>query len=127
MTTDRTPLTARRAWQALAAHYETVRELHLRQLFAADPKRGERLTAEAVGLYLDYSKHRITDDTLRLLLQLAEESGLRAHIDAMFRGRRSTSRKTAPSCTWPCVRRAAPPSSSTARTWCRRSTPCSTG
>ena len=86
MTTDRTPLTARRAWQALAAHYETVRELHLRQLFAADPKRGERLTAEAVGLYLDYSKHRITDDTLRLLLQLAEESGLRAHIDAMFRG-----------------------------------------
>jgi glucose-6-phosphate isomerase len=86
MTTDHTPLTARRAWQALATHYEQVRELHLRQLFADDPTRGERLTAEAVGLYFDYSKHRITDDTLRLLLQLAEETDLRAHIDAMFRG-----------------------------------------
>jgi glucose-6-phosphate isomerase len=79
-------LTERRAWKALAAHYEQVRELHLRQLFAADPTRGERLTAEAVGLYLDYSKNRITDDTLRLLLQLADESGLRGRIDAMFRG-----------------------------------------
>ena len=63
-----------------------VRELHLRKLFADDPKRGERLTAEAVGIYLDYSKNRITDETLRLLLQLAEESGLRSRIDAMFRG-----------------------------------------
>ena len=86
MTAGSAPLTARRAWKALAAHYEQVRELHLRQLFAADPRRGERLTAEAVGLYLDYSKNRITDETLRLLLQLAEESGLRARIDAMFRG-----------------------------------------
>ena len=60
--------------------------MHLRKLFADDPKRGERLTAEAVGLYLDYSKNRITDETLQLLLQLAEESGLRARIDAMFRG-----------------------------------------
>jgi glucose-6-phosphate isomerase len=74
------------AWQALAAHYEQVRGLHLRQLFAGDSSRGERLTAEAVGLYLDYSKHRITDETLRLLLQLAEEAGLSGHIDAMFRG-----------------------------------------
>jgi glucose-6-phosphate isomerase len=86
MTAGSAPLTERRVWKALAAHYEKVRELHLRQLFADDPTRGERLTAEAVGLYLDYSKHRITDETLGLLLQLAEESGLRARIDAMFRG-----------------------------------------
>ena len=79
-------LTARPAWQALAAHHRQVRDLHLRQLFADDPTRGERMTAEAVGLYLDYSKNRITDDTLTLLRQLAEESGLRARIDAMFRG-----------------------------------------
>jgi glucose-6-phosphate isomerase len=79
-------LTARTAWQALSAHYRQVRDMHLRQLFAADPTRGERMTAEAAGLYLDYSKNRITHDTLTLLLQLAEESGLRARIDAMFRG-----------------------------------------
>ena len=86
MTAGSAPLTERRAWKALVAHYEKVRELHLRQLFADDPTRGERLTAEAVGLYLDYSKNRITDETLGLLLQLAEESSLRARIDAMFRG-----------------------------------------
>ena len=86
MTAHSAPLTERRAWKALAAHYEKVRKLHLRQLFAADPRRGERLTAEAVGLYLDYSKNRLTDETLGLLLQLAQESGLRACIDAMFRG-----------------------------------------
>ncbi len=80
------PLTERRAWNALVAHQQKVRELHLRQLFADDPTRGERLTAEAVGLYLDYSKNRLTDETLTLLLQLAEESGLRGRIDAMFRG-----------------------------------------
>src|SRR5499433_2837694 len=80
------PLTQRRAWNALVAHQQKVRELHLRQLFAEDATRGERLTAEAVGLYLDYSKNRITDETLTLLLQLAEESGLRGRIDAMFRG-----------------------------------------
>ena len=74
------------AWQALEAHYPKVRNLHLRKLFAADPKRGERMATEAVGIYFDYSKHRITDETLRLLLQLANESGLRARIDAMFRG-----------------------------------------
>jgi len=79
-------LTARPSWKALESHYQKVRESHLRQLFADDPKRGERLTTEAVGLYLDYSKNRITDETLKLLLQLAEESGLRARIDAMFRG-----------------------------------------
>ena len=86
MNTSSTPLTKLAAWQALEANYSKVRELHLRKLFADDPKRGERMTAEAVGLYLDYSKHRITDETLGLLLQLAEESGLRARIDAMFRG-----------------------------------------
>jgi glucose-6-phosphate isomerase len=86
MTAGIAPLPARPAWKALEAHHEKVRELHLRSLFAQDPKRGERLSAEAVGLYLDYSKNRITDETLDLLLQLAEESGLRARIDAMFRG-----------------------------------------
>jgi glucose-6-phosphate isomerase len=74
------------AWKALYAHFQKVDCLHLRELFAQDPKRGERLTAEAAGLYLDYSKNRITDETLDLLLQLAEQSGLRARIDAMFRG-----------------------------------------
>ena len=74
------------AWQALEAHYSRIREQHLRKLFADDATRGERMTAEAVGIYFDYSKHRITDETLKLLLQLAEESGLRARIDAMFRG-----------------------------------------
>jgi glucose-6-phosphate isomerase len=86
MTAGLLPLTARPAWKALEAHYEKIRELHLRRLFADDPKRGERLTAEAVGVYLDYSKHRITDETLELLLRLAEQSDLRSRIDAMFRG-----------------------------------------
>jgi glucose-6-phosphate isomerase len=79
-------LTKRNAWKALQAHYKQVRELHLRNLFADDPKRGERMTAEGVGLYLDYSKNRVTDETMKLLLQLAEELGLRGRIDAMFRG-----------------------------------------
>src|SRR5438270_161704 len=80
------PLTQRPAWQALSAHHAQVRDVHLRQLFADDPRRGERLAAEGAGLYFDYSKHRVTADTLRLLLQLAEECGLRERIDAMFRG-----------------------------------------
>src|SRR5690242_3496864 len=88
MTTASAPLTERPAWKALEAHHRQVRDLHLRRLFADDPGRGERLTAEAVGLYLDYSKNRVTDRTLELLVQLAEESGLRARIDAMFRGDR---------------------------------------
>ena len=74
------------AWKALSAHHQKVDRLHLRELFAQDPKRGERLTAEAAGIYLDYSKNRITDETLNLLLQLAEQTGLRARIDAMFAG-----------------------------------------
>ena len=82
----RRPAVKRQAWKDLGAHYKKVRELHLRQLFADDPKRGERLTVEAVGLYLDYSKNRITDETLKLLLRLAEESRLQERIEAMFRG-----------------------------------------
>ena len=79
-------LTERPAWKALEAHYQSVHHLHLRQLFADDPKRGERYTAEAAGIYFDYSKNRIVDETIRLLVQLAEDCGLRKHIDAMFSG-----------------------------------------
>jgi glucose-6-phosphate isomerase len=82
------PLTERRAWKNLAAHYKRARELHLRKLFADDAKRGERMTLEAVGLFLDYSKNRVNDETLDILLQLAEESFLREQIEAMFRGER---------------------------------------
>src|SRR5262249_29128327 len=80
------PLTQRPAWKALKSHYEKIRNIHLRTLFADDPKRGERLTVEAVGLFLDYSKNRVMDETLRLLVQLAQESGLQERRDAMFRG-----------------------------------------
>src|SRR6202522_499695 len=76
----------RAAWSALTSHYKAASKLHLRQLFADDPTRGERLAVGAVGVYLDYSKNRVTDETLQLLLQLAEESGLRARIDALFHG-----------------------------------------
>ncbi|HEY1670417.1 MAG TPA: glucose-6-phosphate isomerase [Trebonia sp.] len=81
-----TPLRERKAWQALERHYAEISGTHLRDLFAADPGRGERLTAEAVGIYLDYSKNRITDETLALLFELAEESGVAERRDAMFRG-----------------------------------------
>jgi glucose-6-phosphate isomerase len=81
-----TPLRERKAWQALERHYAEISGNHLRDLFAADPGRGERLTAEAVGIYLDYSKNRITDETLALLTELAEESGVAERRDAMFRG-----------------------------------------
>jgi glucose-6-phosphate isomerase len=80
------PLTERKAWKALEAHYQTVRESHLRDLFAKDPKRGERMTVEGAGLFLDYSKNRVTDETIKLLISLAEESGLRDRIEAMFQG-----------------------------------------
>ena len=124
MKTSIAPLTTLAAWQALEAHYPKVRELHLRKLFADDPKRGERMTVEAVGIYFDYSKHRITDETLGLLLQLAEESGLRARIDAMFRGEKiNVTEKRAVL----HVALRAPkgnPSSWTAKTSCLRSTPC---
>ena len=79
-------LTRRRAWRALAAHQKKIKGLHLRQLFAADPTRGERMTAEATGLFLDYSKNRVTNETVKLLLKLAAETGLRSRIKAMFSG-----------------------------------------
>jgi glucose-6-phosphate isomerase len=79
-------LTARKAWKALDAHYKKMKAEHLRMLFAQDPERGTRFTVEGAGIFLDYSKNRITDETMRLLIQLAEESNLRSRIDAMFRG-----------------------------------------
>lgn len=84
-------LTERPAWKALEEHHQTIKDLHLRQLFADDPDRGGRFTAEAAGIYLDYSKNRLTAETLRLLVQLAEECGLRERINAMFRGDRINS------------------------------------
>ena len=83
-----TPLNQRPAWKALAAHADAIKPLHLRDLFRDDPTRGTRLTAQAEGIFLDYSKNRITDETLKLLLQLAEESGLKQHIEAMFTGQK---------------------------------------
>src|SRR5436190_11488130 len=82
------PVTERAAWTALAAHARRLRDVHLRDLFASDPARGERLAFEAAGIYFDYSKHRVVDETLALLVRLAEESGLRSRLDAMFRGDR---------------------------------------
>src|SRR5450631_4335733 len=86
MTAKIEALTDRPAWKALEAHYQQIREVHLRRLFADDPARGERFTLEATEIFLDYSKNRITQETLKLLLQLAAESGLREHIEAMFTG-----------------------------------------
>ena len=86
MTTPIKPLAQRPAWKALTAHHKKIQKLHLRELFAADPKRGERMTVEAAGLFLDYSKNRVTGETLKLLVKLAAESGLRTRINAMFRG-----------------------------------------
>lgn len=86
MPINTTPLTQRPAWKALEEHYQKICNVHLRALFAEDPKRGQRLTLEAAGIYLDYSKNRVNDETLQLLLQLAETAGLRERIDAMFGG-----------------------------------------
>src|SRR5262249_7422286 len=83
-----TPLTELSSWKALASHYQKMRGAHLRVLFADDPRRAERFSLEQLGLYFDYSKHRILDETMRLLISLAEQSGLRERIDAMFRGDR---------------------------------------
>jgi glucose-6-phosphate isomerase len=88
MPTPSTRLTERPAWRALAAHHDALSGVHLREFFAADPARAEHLSAEAAGLFLDYSKHRVTDETLGLLVRLAHECGLRERIDAMFRGER---------------------------------------
>src|SRR5208337_161673 len=86
MSTPVAPLMQRPAWTLLQAHHKVIAPLHLRKLFAEDPGRGERLALEAAGIYLDYSKNRITRDALPLLVQLAEQSGLRERIDAMFGG-----------------------------------------
>jgi len=86
MTSSIAPLLERPAWAALRAHYAKIAPRHLRELFAEDPQRGQRLALEAVGIYLDYSKNRITEETVNLLMQLAEESGVRERIEAMFRG-----------------------------------------
>ena len=120
------PLRQRPAWKALEAHYREIKDLHLRKLFADDPRRGERLTAEAVGLYLDYSKNRVTDETLKLLVRLADECGLRDRIDAMFRGDKInvTENRAVLHTALRAARRR--PSSTTARTSCPRSTRCST-
>src|SRR6516164_6708678 len=85
------------AWKALRNHYNKMKAVHLQDLFAADPLRGEKMTAEGAGLYLDYSKNIVTPHTLRLLIDLAEESGLQARIDAMFRGEKvnTTERRAA--------------------------------
>ena len=118
----------RPAYQALEEHHARVREVHLRQLFADDPGRGTRLTAEADGLFLDYSKNRVTDETMRLLVELAEQSGLRERIDAMFAGEHINITEdravlhVALRAPRECAR-----SSSTGRTSCRRCTRCSTG
>src|SRR5579859_2213943 len=86
MSKNPTPLTQRSSWKALEEHYQNIRDVHLRTLFAGDPRRGERFALEAAGIYLDYSKNRVTEETIQLLLQLAESSRLRERIDAMFRG-----------------------------------------
>src|SRR5580704_3138742 len=87
-TTPTTALRERPAWTALAAHHKTLEGTHLRELFARDPTRGERMTADGAGVYLDYSKNRVTDETLGLLVALAEQSGLAARTAAMFAGER---------------------------------------
>lgn len=83
---SRRPARKRQAWKGLGDHYKKIANVHLRQLFAEDPKRGERLNVEALGLFLDYSKNRVTEETINLLVQLAKESQLRERIEAMFRG-----------------------------------------
>ena len=126
MTAGNQLLTVRPAWKALEAHHQKLRELHLRKLFADDPRRGERMTLEAAGILLDYSKNRITDETLNLLLQLAEESGLRARIDAMFRGEKINVTEDRAVLHVALRARKGHRSSSMAKTWCPKSTPCST-
>ncbi len=99
-----TPLRERKAWQALERHYDEIAGRHLRDLFAEDPGRGERLAAEAAGIYLDYSKNRITDETMRLLVELADESGCgRSGGTRCSAASTSTSPRTAPCCTSRCA------------------------
>jgi glucose-6-phosphate isomerase len=96
-------LTQLPAWQTLWDHFADAKQLHMRELFQSDPERAERYGLEVGGLFLDYSKNRITDETLKGLMQLAREAGLPERIKAMFKGKRSTARKTAPCCMWPCA------------------------
>src|SRR5712671_4594709 len=117
------PLTARQSWKALQAHHEKIRELQLRTLFADDATRGQRLTAEAAGILLDYSKNRVTDETLALLRRLAEESDLRERIEAMFRGDKINLTENRSVLHVARAPRAARRWSWTARTWCPKSTP----
>ena len=121
------PLRQTPAWAALEDHAAAIRNAHLRDLFAADPARGERMTVEAVGLYLDYSKHRVTDETIGLLLRLADERGLALADRRDVLGRaHQRDRGRARCCTWRSGRPARSRSSSTARTSSRASTRCST-
>ncbi len=121
------PLAQRPAWAALLAHQKAIAPLHLRKLFLDDPARGERLALAAADVYLDYSKNRITDETVKLLVQLAEQSGLRERIDAMFRGEKInvSERRAVLHVALRAPRN--PRSSSTARTLSRRSMPFSIG
>ena len=120
------PLRERPAWKKLQHHYDEVRGRHLRELFAEDPARSKRLSAEAVGIYLDYSKNRITDETVRLLIQLAEESDLAGRRDAMFTGEHINVSRTAPSCTSRSACHARPTLVVDGSTSSRRFTPSST-
>jgi glucose-6-phosphate isomerase len=131
------PLTQRPAWKALATHHKQIQKLPLRKLFADDAKRGQRFTAEADGLFLDFSKNCINDKTLKLLLQLADESGLRGKMDAMFSGAKInvTENRAVLHVAFRCAQgdmehgahRKAKPFSWTEKMWCRKSTPCSKG
>jgi glucose-6-phosphate isomerase len=116
-------LRLRPAWALLEKHCQSLNDLHLRELFAEDPQRGERLVAEAAGIYLDYSKNRITDQTLKLLFQLAQESGLRERTDAMFRGDTINVSEHRAALHVALRGRAAPPSCTTAATSCPRFMP----
>ena len=123
----RLPLNERPAWKALQTHSEAIKGKHLRELFTADPGRGERFTAETDGIFLDYSKNRVTEETLKLLI--AARRGVRparARSKRCSAATRSTSRRTAPCCMSRCAHRRTSRSSSMAKTWCRTSTPCST-
>jgi glucose-6-phosphate isomerase len=125
MTTRIKPLTQRLAWKALAAHYKKVQNLHLRKLFADDSKRGEHMSAGVAGLFLDYSKNRITDQTIKLLVQLANESDLRGRIEAMFSGEKINVTENRAVLHVALRAPKGATSGRTEKTSCRRFTPCS--
>src|SRR5580698_5312536 len=121
------PRTRNTTWSALASHYKTVSKLQLRQLFADDPQRGERLAVEVVGLYLDYSKNRVTDERCVSFFNSRKSPACGRESTPCSTGRKSTSPRSAQSCTLLCVRREAHRLSLTERTWCLKFMPCSTG